>query len=94
MPNRYFFHLHNSTGFVEDQEGQELPGVEEARQVALASIRSIVSDESKSGSVDLRGRVEVMDEAGECVLVLPFSEAITVRTAPPPSAREEPGVSV
>jgi len=93
MSSRYYFHLQNSSGTVEDLEGQVLSGVEEAREVALASVRSIISDESKAGSVDLRGRIEVVDAAGERVLVLPFSEAVAVRTGPPPSSGGEAGVT-
>lgn len=81
---RFFFHLRNSTGYVKDEEGEDLPDLKAARNSAVASVRSIISEESKSGCVDLRGRIEVADEAGHTVLALPFSEALDIRTGPPP----------
>ena len=91
MP-RYYFHVRNSSGHLGDAEGEELPTIEAARSVAIAAIRSIISDESKTGKVDLRGRIEVTDEDGATLLLVPFSDAIEVRTGPPPSDPEGPGV--
>ena len=40
MP-RYFLHVNNSIGFVEDEEGVELPDLDAAREKAAAGVRSM-----------------------------------------------------
>lgn len=77
--SRYHFHLQNGGGFVEDEEGRELPGVEAARAEAVKDIRSIISEEVREGVVDLRGRLEVVDGDGTPVLTVVFSEAVEIR---------------
>jgi hypothetical protein len=52
----------------------------------------MVSDESRRGHIDLRGRIRVISEGGGTVLTLPFAEAIEVRTGPPPAAEDSPGI--
>jgi hypothetical protein len=76
---RYFFHVWNGTGFVEDEEGQELPGREAAIKVALESIRSIVSEDARQGLIDLNGRVCIADEQGATVAELAFRNAFDLR---------------
>ena len=76
---RYFFNLHNSIGPVLDEEGQVLSGPDEARSVALASIRSVLGNEMASGELDLNGRIDVTDEHGKVVMSVSFEQAIKVR---------------
>jgi hypothetical protein len=93
MP-RYFFHVRNSTGYMLDEEGEELADFEAARDAAVNAVRSIISEESKIGRIDLRGRIEVSEEeGGEVILTLPFSEALDIRTGPPPEGDTKPGVT-
>ena len=84
MP-RYFFDLFNSDGPTRDEEGQELPSLQAARDRAVEAIRSILREELLHGEIDLRGRVEIRDEGGGVALVFAFQEAVTVRTGEPPS---------
>lgn len=77
MP-RYFTHLYNSIGHLPDEEGVWLADLDEARQVAIINIRSLLSEELKGGSVNLNGRIEVADESGKRLLVVPFAEAVRV----------------
>jgi len=86
---RFFFHLRDSTGYLEDEEGEDLQDLDAVRVSARDAARSIISEESKQGLIDLRTSIEVTDEAGTTVLELPFSEAVDVRTGPPPGGREE-----
>ncbi len=79
MP-RYHFHVYDSFGLVEDEEGRELPSVDAVRREALKGVRSILSDELKQGRLDLRGRVEVKDGDGSIVLTLHFREAVELLT--------------
>lgn len=77
--SHYHFHLQNGGGFVEDEEGRELSGLEAAREEAVKDIRSIISEEVRQGVVDLRGRLEVTDGDGAPVLTVAFSEAVEIK---------------
>ena len=72
---RLYLHVYNGMGFVRDEEGEEFPSLEAARRRAIEGIRSIISDEAKHGSIDLRGRIEITEATGEARIVLPFREA-------------------
>ena len=74
MPH-YYFHLHNHTGLLRDEEGVELAGRDEARAAALKGARSIISQEVQQGRLDLDGHIEVVDGEGRSVLTLSFREA-------------------
>jgi hypothetical protein len=82
---RYFFHLHDHTGFLEDEEGREFPGLEKVREAALKDARSVIGQDVEHGVVDLWGRIEVVDMDGAVVLALPFIEAVRLK-APPGSS--------
>lgn len=83
MP-RYFFNVENGFGFVEDEEGRELPDLEAARAEALKGVRSILAEDVSKGRLDLDGRLDVKDEAGRVVLTISFAEAISLTCAPEP----------
>ena len=75
---RYFYHISNGNGYTRDDEGQELPPDRTVRDVALLSVRSLIGDELMTGTIDLKGRIEVTDAEGACVLQLPFIEAVEI----------------
>lgn len=77
MP-RYHFNIHNSVGFVPDEEGRELPDLDTAREEALKGARSLLAEEILQGTVDLKGRLEILDEAGRLLFTIPFAEAVAV----------------
>jgi hypothetical protein len=74
----FYLHLFNGTGAIPDEEGKELPDLEAARALALASIRDIVSAEASEGQIDLRGRIEIADETGNTRAKISFSSAIVI----------------
>jgi hypothetical protein len=74
----YFMHIRNSTGVVDDHEGQELDDIDHARSEAVAGIRSILAEELLKGSLDFRGRIDITDGDGNVLAVVPFSEVVTV----------------
>lgn len=78
MP-RYFLHVHNSHGAAEDDEGMDADSLSEARERAVAGIRSLLSAEAANGEMNFKGRIDISDEAGKVVLSVPFSEAITIK---------------
>ncbi len=79
MIPRYYFHVRNGNGLVEDDEGRNLPDRDTARAEALKGVRSMLSEDVLSGFLDLQGTIDVVEEAGEPVLSLDFGEAVDVR---------------
>jgi hypothetical protein len=75
---RFHFHVTNGLGVTEDEEGRELADLDEARREAIKGVRSIISEEVKEGSLDLRGRIDVADPAGRVLLTIAFIEAVQV----------------
>jgi hypothetical protein len=73
---RYHFHIYNSVGFVEDEEGRELPDLDAVRREGVKGIRSLLSEEVTQGHLDLRGRLDVADGDGSVVLTLPFHQTV------------------
>ena len=76
---RYFFHVHNGIGLIDDEDGRELLDLGRAREEAIKGIRSIVSDEALQGRIDLSGRITIADETGATALTVKFEEAFEVR---------------
>ena len=48
MPH-YFFHVQFGDEIVEDEDGEDLPGIEEAHERAVRSAKEIVANAIKSG---------------------------------------------
>ena len=91
MP-RFFFNIRNGDGLTEDEEGRELADDAAAREEAVRGIRSFLAEEAKQGRIDLRGRIEVADEAGARVCDVEFEDAVEVlRDAPPPEGQSGRG---
>jgi hypothetical protein len=76
---RYFLHIHNSHGTAEDDEGLEADTLSEAREKAVAGIRSLLGAEAANGEMNFKGRIEISDEGGKLLLLVPFTDAITVK---------------
>ncbi|HYG30437.1 MAG TPA: hypothetical protein VD887_09500 [Allosphingosinicella sp.] len=74
---RFFFHVYDDIA-VRDEEGLDLPDLAAARRAALSGARSLICAQVSSGHLHLGHRLEVEDEAGACVLVLPFGDAIEI----------------
>jgi hypothetical protein len=78
MP-RYFLHIHNSHGAAEDDEGLEAHSLSEAREAAVAGIRSLLAAEAGNGEMNFKGRIDISSEAGQLLLTIPFADAITLK---------------
>jgi len=77
---RYFLHVRDGASLITDDQGMELPDLGAARQQALAAAREIISQAVLKGE-PLDGRVfEIADEAGTVLLLVPFSEALVMRS--------------
>jgi hypothetical protein len=75
----YYFDVINGIGLVVDEEGQDLPDLDHARETAIAGVRSILCEDLVAGFVDLSGRIEVKDGERRTLLTLAFAEAVEVR---------------
>jgi hypothetical protein len=75
---RYYFHLRNHAGRSEDEAGMLLPDRESAIRAAFDAARSIMRTPTDAAMADAwRGwQIEVVDEHGTPVLVLPFRSAL------------------
>ena len=79
---RFYLHIRNGGGFAQDPEGQELFNLAAARSAAIEGVRSLLSEEARQGELDLSGSIEIADEEGNILLIVPFSEAISLRSYP------------
>lgn len=73
---RYYFHLIDTDGCVEDTEGEEFDSVELAQATAIKTARSLIAHGVLEGRLALRPSIRVVDEAGGSVFKLPFVEAL------------------
>jgi hypothetical protein len=80
MP-RFYFHVCDGTGFVEDEEGVELRDIDAARTEAVKGARSIMAEDLQRGQLDLSSFIEVEDERHELLFTLMFSEAVDIKTS-------------
>lgn len=78
MP-RFFFFVFNGNGETPDDEGIEIADQAGARSIALESIRSIVAEEARGGTIDLTGRVEIKDGTRNLLFTVEFSEAFILQ---------------
>lgn len=78
MP-RFYFHIFDEA-IVGDDDGLMLSGLDAARAVALEGARAMICDQVKKGRLNLGHRIEVEDETGEQVLLLPFVEALKIES--------------
>ncbi len=78
---RYFMHICNGNGFVEDQEGRELADDAMARAEAIAAARDVMAGDMRTGLLDLSAFIEVEDEKHKLLFTITFADAVTVTPA-------------
>ena len=76
MP-RYFFHLRDGdTLLKDDAESQDFANLEDVRLEAIQGARQILSEAALSGQAgSLNQQIEVVDEAGRTVVIMPIGHA-------------------
>ena len=80
---RYYLHFYNRIGLARDEEGRELPNLDAAREAAIEAIRDVMSEEARTGRIDLRGYIEIVDDTQEVRCRVPFSSAIDLHLDEP-----------
>lgn len=78
MP-KFFFHVLNGIGHMGDEEGQDLEDQAAARRIAIDSVRSMVSEDARAGTIDLRGRIEVKDGDQNVLVTVTYAEAFELQ---------------
>lgn len=75
----FYFHLRERNDVTIDAEGVQLPDIAAAQRHAAAEARGMLAVElCDGGAIDLRRWLEVSDEAGAVVHILPFDTAIEI----------------
>ena len=77
MPH-YHLHLHNAHVDALDDEGIDLIDLDAAKAKAINGIRGFLGHEIADGRIDLRGRIEIADDAGHILMKVRFDEAVTI----------------
>ena len=72
---QFFFHVYDDSVSL-DEEGQELPTVDAARERAVMEARGLASREVLEGHLGLTHRIEVEDAAGAPVVTVEFKDVI------------------
>jgi len=72
----YYFHLRDGHR-IEDEEGQELPDDDAAREVVVRGARSLIADAVWHGRLPLDESIEIVAH-GEVVAVVAFRDAVTL----------------
>jgi hypothetical protein len=79
MP-RYYRHIRQDNGFIEDPEGIELPDLDAARAEALDGIRDLLAEAVKSGKDDLLDdAIIITNDSGQELMTIPFREGLPSR---------------
>ena len=76
MP-RFFFHVHDDMVALDD-EGQELPSAEAAREQAVRCARQLACHEVLEGHLGLTHRIEVEDSEGGPVATVEFKDVVAI----------------
>jgi hypothetical protein len=75
MP-RFFINYQSGDLIAKDDEGQDYPGVEEARSAALASARELLADNIRSASRNALDAVIITDEGGVEVMMISAKDVL------------------
>jgi hypothetical protein len=72
----FYFNFRSRDLLIEDDEGQDLPGLAEAHAAALVSAREILADEIESGTTDPLLAVVITNENGQELLTIPAKQVL------------------
>ena len=74
----YYFHLRDGVERLLDPLGQEIADPETIPAIALAEARALIAADAQAGQIDLNQRIEVVDEGGELVHRIEFTDAVSI----------------
>ena len=74
--SQYFISFLSNGQISQDDEGQDLPGLEEAEAAARASAREILADNIKSNSAHPLEAVIITNERGDTLMTIPATDVL------------------
>jgi uncharacterized protein YbcI len=75
--SRFYFSVITTAEKIVDEEGTELPDLDAARAEAIEDARTLMSDAILGGR-DISDRsIEISNESGEVLMVVPFADAVS-----------------
>jgi hypothetical protein len=78
MP-RYYIHIYDDAVMI-DRDGMELRDLAAAKHEAIRGARSMMAEHLVAGRpLQLFHRVEIADESGKVLAVIPFRELVTIQ---------------
>jgi hypothetical protein len=76
---KFYLNLYNDIDAI-DEDGSDYPDLAAAKAVAVAGARDLMASHVQAGKpINLDHRIEVADADGKVLVVMPFSELITIR---------------
>jgi hypothetical protein len=76
----YFFHLRDGVDVLLDPEGRQLPSLEAVIAATLFEGRDVISNDARSGTINLNQQLEVEDDNGAIVHRLKLKDAVTIQS--------------
>lgn len=73
---RYYIHVQNGHGLVCDEQGQEFPTLDAARQHAFRAAAEMIADEIKGGCQVVKLTLHVHDEDDRRLVSLPVTASV------------------
>ena len=77
MP-RYFLHLRDGADVLLDPDGVEVRNFDGLKAKVLKCARDSMSHDLRTGSLELKWRIEAEAEDGQVVYCLPFADAVKI----------------
>jgi hypothetical protein len=77
MPH-FYLHFRRGEQFFRDPEGAVFSDLESARQEAMQAARELAA-ECVRNNEDIEGEIEIMDEAGQNLLILTLKDTVRVK---------------
>jgi hypothetical protein len=76
---RYFFRPHDHDDLDGQDEAREAPDVSAAISLATCELRDFFADQVRNGYLDTVFRINIIDDSGERVATVNFSDAVNLR---------------
>jgi len=74
----YLINIYNDADIL-DEEGSDFPDLGAAKDVAIRGARAMMAEHIIAGRpVNMRHRIEVTEQSGRVLAVIPFGEIITI----------------
>jgi len=80
MVPRFYLHLCNGNGFIEDQVGHDCPTVADARAAAVKALRKALTEDLHAGNINVAAFIEIEDEERTHLETIHFEDAVSVKT--------------